>query len=98
MERFEISEEKIAVCVKTAGLQCGKFSDLNSACSKVLVPIKIFQFQDMLNKNSFLATFQGHSKRPSITLAPHNGSWFYRVSKKGNPNLVCHCALIGRCI
>ena len=43
----EISEDKIAVCEKTAGLRCGKFSDLNSACSKVLVPIKIFQFQDM---------------------------------------------------
>jgi hypothetical protein len=44
----EISEDKIAVCEKTAGLRCGKFSDLNSACSKVLVPIKIFPFQDML--------------------------------------------------
>jgi hypothetical protein len=29
----EISEDKIAVCEKTAGLRCGKFSDLNSACS-----------------------------------------------------------------
>ena len=47
----EISEEKIAVCEKTAGLWCEKFSDLNSACSKVLVPIKIFQFQDMLNES-----------------------------------------------
>jgi hypothetical protein len=60
----EISEDKIAVCEKTAGLRCGKFSDLNSACSKVLVPIKIFQFQDMLNENRFLGTFRGHSKRP----------------------------------
>jgi hypothetical protein len=60
----EISEDKIAVCEKTAGLRCGKFSDLNSACSKVLVPIKIFQFQDMLNENRFLGTFGGHSKRP----------------------------------
>ena len=62
----EISEDKIAVCEKTAGLRCGKFSDLNSACSKVLVPIKIFQFQDMLNENRFLGTFRGHSKRPKI--------------------------------
>jgi hypothetical protein len=62
----EISEDKIAVCEKTAGLRCGKFSDLNSACSKVLVPIKIFQFQDMLNENRFLGTFRGHSKRPTI--------------------------------
>ena len=61
----EISEDKIAVCEKTAGLRCGKFSDLNSACSKVLVPIKIFQFQDMLNENRFLGTFRGHSKRPN---------------------------------
>ena len=42
----EISEDKIAVCEKTAGLRSGNFSDLNSACSKVLVPLKIFQFQD----------------------------------------------------
>ena len=61
----EISEDKIAVCEKTAGLRCGKFSDLKSACSKVLVPIKIFQFQDMLNENRFLGTFRGHSKRPN---------------------------------
>jgi hypothetical protein len=60
----EISEDKIPVCEKTAGLRCGKFSDLNSACSKVLVPVKIFQFQDTLNENRFLGTFRGHSKRP----------------------------------
>jgi hypothetical protein len=62
----EISEDKIAVCEKTAGLRCGKFSDLNSACSKVLVPVKIFQFQDMLNENRFLGAFRGDSKRPNI--------------------------------
>jgi hypothetical protein len=61
----EISEDKITVCEKTAGLRGGKFSDLNSACSKVLVPVKIFQFQDMLNENRFLGTFRGHSKRPT---------------------------------
>jgi hypothetical protein len=43
----EISEDKIAVCKKTQGLRSGNFSDLNSGCSKVLVPIKIFQFHDM---------------------------------------------------
>ena len=63
---LEISEDKIAVCEKTARLRCRKFSDLKSACSKVLVPIKIFQFQDMLNENRFLGTFRGHSKRPNI--------------------------------
>ena len=46
----KISEDKIAVCEKTAGLRSGNFSDLNSACSKVLVPVKIFQFQDMGNE------------------------------------------------
>jgi hypothetical protein len=51
----EISENKIAVCEKTQGLRSGNFSDLNSACSTVLVPVKIFQF---------LGTFQGNSKRP----------------------------------
>jgi hypothetical protein len=47
----EISEDKIAFCDKTAGLRRGKFSDSNSACLKVLVPVKIFQFQDMLNES-----------------------------------------------
>ena len=43
----EIIENKIAVCEKTQGLRSGNFSDLNSACSKVLVPVKIFQFHHM---------------------------------------------------
>ena len=46
----EISEDKIAFCEKTSGLRRGKFSDSNSACLKVLAPVKIFQFQDMLNE------------------------------------------------
>ena len=58
-----IIEDKIAVCEKTAGLRSGNFSDLDSACQKVVVPVKIFQFQDMLNENRFLDTFRGHSKR-----------------------------------
>ena len=61
----EISEDKIAVCEKTAGLRSGNFSDLNSACSKVLVPVKIFQFQDDM-QNRYLDTFRGHSKRSRI--------------------------------
>jgi hypothetical protein len=32
----EISEDKIAVCEKIAGLQSWNFSDLNSPCSKVI--------------------------------------------------------------
>ena len=46
----EISEHKIALCEKTAGLRSGNSSDLNSACLKVLVPVKIFQIQVMLNE------------------------------------------------
>ena len=33
------------------GLRRGKFSDSNSVCLKVLVSVKIFQFQDMLNES-----------------------------------------------
>jgi hypothetical protein len=44
----EISEDKIAVCQKTAGLRSGNFSDLKL---EVLVPVKIFQFQDMGNES-----------------------------------------------
>ena len=40
----EISEHKIAVCEKTAGLRSGNSSDLDSASSKMLVPVNIFQF------------------------------------------------------
>jgi hypothetical protein len=47
----EISEDKIAFCEKTAGLRRRKFLDSDSSCLKVLVPIKIFQFQDMLNES-----------------------------------------------
>jgi hypothetical protein len=47
----EISEDKIAVCEKTAGQRSGNFLDWNSACSKVLVSVKIFQFQDMGNES-----------------------------------------------
>ena len=43
----ELSEHKIAVCEKTAGLRSGNSLDLNSACLKVLVPVEIFQFSDM---------------------------------------------------
>ena len=46
----EISKHKIAVCEKTAGLRSGNSSDLNSACLKVAVPVKMFQIQDMLNE------------------------------------------------
>jgi hypothetical protein len=51
---IEISEDEIAVCEKTAGLMMENLPDLNSVYSKVLVPVKLFQLQDMLNKNRFL--------------------------------------------
>ena len=38
-----ISEDKIAVCEKTAGLRSGNSSDLDLACLNGLVPVKIFQ-------------------------------------------------------
>ena len=40
----EISEHKIAVCEKTAGLRSGNSTDLDSAS------LKVFQFQDMHNE------------------------------------------------
>ena len=43
----EFSEDKVAVCEKTAGLRSGNSSDLNSACLKLLVLVEIFQFSDM---------------------------------------------------
>ena len=43
----KICEDKIAVCEKTAGLRCEDFLDLNSACLKVLISVKIFQSPDM---------------------------------------------------
>jgi hypothetical protein len=45
------TENTNAICEKTAGLRSGNFSDLNSACSKMLVTVKIFQFHDMLNES-----------------------------------------------
>ena len=47
----EIGEDKIEFCEKTAGLRRGKFSDSKSLCLRVLVSVKIFQFQDMLNES-----------------------------------------------
>jgi hypothetical protein len=47
----EIGEDKIAVREKTAGLRSRNFLDLNSACLKMLVPVKIVQYQDMWNES-----------------------------------------------
>jgi hypothetical protein len=68
----EISEDKIAVCEKTARVRSGNFSDFNSACSKVLVSVKIFQFQDMGNEseryrdaaNGLVCPLIDHGSRP----------------------------------
>ena len=80
-----VSEDKIAVCEKTAGLGNGNSSDLDSACFKLLVPVvKIFQIQDMLNENLFLDTFRGYNIRPTDT------NFMFNVLKS---NLrVCGCA------
>ena len=51
-----ISEDKIAVCEKTAGLRSGNSSDLNSACSKVLVPEKYFRSKTCLMKLNDIGT------------------------------------------
>ena len=75
-----ISEDKIAVCEKTAGLRSGNFSDLNSACQKVVVPVKIFQFQDMLNENRFLDTFRGHSRRTRSSKPLLEFYYYYHVN------------------
>jgi hypothetical protein len=60
----KIRENKIAVCEKTQGLWSGNFSDLNSACSKVLVPVKIFQFHYMHYENERMIS--GCSKQPIV--------------------------------
>ena len=60
----DISKDKIAVCEKTAGLRSGNSSNLNSACLKELVPVKIFQFSDMHYESRFLDTFRWHNIRP----------------------------------
>ena len=45
----EHSEDKMSISTKTACLR--KFSDLNSACLKEIVHVKIFQLQNMLNES-----------------------------------------------
>ena len=53
MNKIVAKLEKIKLnvgCKKTAGLRSGNFSDLNSACA-VLVHVKIFPVQDMLNES-----------------------------------------------
>ena len=62
----EISQDKIAVYEKTAGLQCSNVSGLNSTYFKVLLPIEIFHFSDMHYENSFLGKFQGLDMRPNL--------------------------------
>ena len=65
----EIREDKMSLCKKTAGLPCGKFSDLNSGCFKVLVHVKIFQFQDMLNESErYCDATNGQKTTPSLTI------------------------------
>ena len=67
----EIRENKIAVCEKTQGLRSGNFSDLNSACSKVLVPVKIFQFHHMHYESE---RYRDAANGLSVTIQ-EEGSW-----------------------
>ena len=68
----EIREDKMSVCKKTAGLRSGKFSDLNSACSKMSVRVKIFQFQDMLSESErYCDATNGLNTTLSITVFKH---------------------------
>ena len=94
----EISENKIAVCEKTQGLRSGNFSNLNSACSTVLVPVKIFQFQDMHYENRFLGTFQGHSKRPNTRAQNSNfltlWSWVSLQVRLTSPSVLLALATV----
>ena len=62
------TENTNAICEKTAGLRSGNFSDLNSACSKMLVTVKIFQFHDMLNESErYRVTANGLISNFSLT-------------------------------
>ena len=71
----EISQDKIAFCEKTAGLRRGKFSDSNSARLKMLVPVKIFQFQDMLNESERYRDaangLEGYCSNTGYIVLPH---------------------------
>ena len=54
------SENIKAICEKSAGLRSGNLSDLDSACFKMLVPVEIFQFHNMLNESErYQATANG---------------------------------------
>jgi hypothetical protein len=53
MKKFVVKLVHIGVIEKTAGLRSGNFLNQNSACSKVLVSVKIFQFQDMENESEW---------------------------------------------
>ena len=72
----EISEDKIAVCEKTQGLRSGNFSDLNSACSKVLVPVKILQFHDMHYESERYRDAANGLKEVNITIKSDSVFWF----------------------
>ena len=47
MKKIVVKFVKIKFVRKLQDLRSGNFSDLNSACSKVLVPVKVFKFQDI---------------------------------------------------
>ena len=60
------SENKIVICEKIAGLQSWNFSDLKSACLKVLVHVKYYRSKTCLMKVNDIGT----QKWPNNDLAP----------------------------
>ena len=59
--------------------KCGKFSDLSSVCSKMLVHVKIFQFQDMLNES------ERYWDETNGLVRKH----FFQISTKCEVSLLC---------
>ena len=55
-----IIKDEIRTCEKSVALRSGNFSDLNSACLKVLILVKTFQFSDMHNE---IKSFSRHFSR-----------------------------------
>jgi hypothetical protein len=71
MKKFvmKLVKIKLQFVRKLQVYEAGTVSDLNSACSKVLVSVKIFQFQDMGNESERYWDLANG-------LSPVSGGWF----------------------
>ena len=76
-KRHDISADKTTVSEKTAGPRSGNSSDLDSACLRVFVSVKIFQFEYIQNENRFL----GHNIRPNTQINCIIWKYMQAVSK-----------------